>query len=40
MENQVETTDGKYDEFRNDNESLLAAVCYMIAVTNVEDNDD
>jgi hypothetical protein len=39
-ENSEEITDGKYDEFRDDNELLLAEVCYMIAVTSVEDDGD
>jgi len=38
-ENSKEITDGKYDEFIDDNELFLAEVCYMITVTSVEDEN-
>jgi len=37
-ENSEESIDGKYGEFRNDHELLLAEVGYMIAGTKVEDD--
>jgi len=39
-ENSEEIIDGKYGEFRNENELLLAEVGYMIAGTIVEDDDE
>jgi len=33
-------TDGNYDEFRNDNELLLAEVGYMTAGKNAEVDDE
>jgi len=39
-ENLEEFTDGNYDEFRNDNELLLAEVGYMTAGKNAEVDDE